>query len=56
MHAHNTEAIYIAMTVETNSTGTSYVYTYLEIRIPVTTTYAQYITTFEIARASAHGY
>ena len=43
------ETIYIAMTVEANSTGTSYVYTYLEIRIPGTTTYLQYVITFEIA-------
>ena len=40
--------IYIAMTAQANSTATSYVYTYLEIRIPGTTTYAQYIITFEI--------
>ena len=45
---HDSETIYIAMTVEANSTGTSYVRTYLEIRIPSTTTYAQYIITFEI--------
>ncbi|MFB0514121.1 MAG: hypothetical protein ACETVQ_00940 [Candidatus Bathyarchaeia archaeon] len=44
----NSETIYIAMTVEANSTGTSYVRTYLEIRIPSTTIYAQYIITFEI--------
>jgi len=42
------ETIYIAMTVEASSTGTSYVYVYLEILIPDTTTYAQYIITFEI--------
>jgi len=42
------ETIYIAMTVEANSTGTSYVRTYLEIRIPDTTTYLQYKITFEI--------
>jgi len=42
------ETIYIAMTVEANSTGTTYVYTYLEIRKPSTTTYLQYIITFEI--------
>lgn len=42
------EAIYIATTVEANSTGTSYIYTYMEIRIPNTTTYAQYIITFRV--------
>ncbi|MCW4052667.1 MAG: hypothetical protein NWE78_05615 [Candidatus Bathyarchaeota archaeon] len=42
------ETIYLAMTVETNSTGTSYVYTYLEIRKPGTTTYLQYTIAFEI--------
>jgi hypothetical protein len=41
------ETIYIAMTVEATSTGTSYVRTYLEILIPDKTTYAQYILTFE---------
>jgi len=44
----NSETIYIAITVEANSTGTSYVYAYLEIRTPNTTTYAQYVITFEI--------
>jgi len=42
------ETIYIAMTVEASSTGTSYVYTYLEIRKPSTTTYLQYKIIFEI--------
>jgi len=42
------EAIYVAMRVETNSTGTSIVRTYLEIRVPDTTIYLQYIITFEI--------
>ncbi len=42
------ETIYIAMTVETNSAGTSTVQAYLEIRIPNTTTYLQYVITFEI--------
>lgn len=42
------ETIYIAMTVEANSTGTSYVYTYLEVRTPGTTTYLQYRIVFEI--------
>jgi len=45
---HDSETIYIAMTVEANSTGTSYVLTYLEIRTPNTTTYAQYMIIFEI--------
>jgi hypothetical protein len=40
--------IYIAMTAEANSTATSYVSTYLEILTPSTTTYSQYIITFEI--------
>ncbi|MDH5782968.1 MAG: hypothetical protein OEZ35_04815, partial [Candidatus Bathyarchaeota archaeon] len=44
----NSETIYIAMKVEANSTATSYVRTYLEILTPSTTTYAQYIITFEI--------
>ncbi len=43
------ETIYIAVTAETDGTGTSYIYVYLEIRIPYATTYAQYIITFEIA-------
>ncbi len=42
------ETIYIAMTVEANSTGTSYIYTCLEIRIPGTTTYLQYEIQFKI--------
>jgi len=42
------ETIYIAMTVQATSTGTSYVRTYLEILVPNTSTYAQYIITFEI--------
>jgi hypothetical protein len=41
------ETIYIAITVEATSTGTSYVRTYLEILIPGKTTYARYILTFE---------
>ncbi len=43
-----TTEIYTAMTVEANSTGTSSIYVYLEICIPNTTTYTQYIITFEI--------
>jgi hypothetical protein len=42
------ETIYIAMTVKANSAATSYVYAYLEIRTPNTTTCAQYAITFEI--------
>ncbi len=42
------ETIYIAMTVEASSTGTSYIYAYLEIRTPNTTTYLQYKIAFEI--------
>jgi len=44
----DSETIYIAMTVQATSTGTSYVRTYLEILVPNTSTYAQYIITFEI--------
>jgi hypothetical protein len=44
----SSETIYMAITVEANSTGTSYVYTYLEICTPNTTTYAQYVITFKI--------
>jgi len=44
----DSEIIYIAMTVEANSTGKSYVYTYLEIRVPGITTYLQYRIAFEI--------
>jgi len=44
----DSETIYIAMTAQANSIATSYVRTYLEIRVPGTTTYAQYIITFEI--------
>jgi hypothetical protein len=40
--------IYVAMAVEADSKGMSNVYAYLEILIPDTTTYAQYIITFEI--------
>ena len=39
---------YIWTHVETSSGGTSYVYAYLEILVPDTTTYARYIITFEI--------
>jgi len=46
LNASATEYIWIH--VETSSAGTSHLYTYLEIRIPTTTTYAQYIITFEI--------
>ena len=42
------ETTYIAITVQANSEATSYIYTYLEILIPNTTTYAQYVITFEI--------
>jgi len=39
---------YIWMCVEASSAGTSYVYVYLEILVPNTTTYAQYTLTFAI--------
>jgi len=40
---------YIWMHVEASNSETSYVYAYLEILVPNTTTYARYIITFEIA-------
>ena len=43
------ETNYIAATAAASSPGTSYIYVYLEIRIPDTTTYARYRITFEIA-------
>ena len=43
----SSRTIYIAMTVQANSAATSYVYAYLEIRTPNTTTYAQYVIIFE---------
>ncbi|RLI41321.1 hypothetical protein DRO69_11715 [Candidatus Bathyarchaeota archaeon] len=46
LNASDTE--YIWMHVETSSAGTSYIYTYLEIRVPNKTVYAQYIITFKI--------
>lgn len=42
------ETIYIALTVQAKSKGTSHIYTYLEVRKPGTTIYAQYVITFEI--------
>ena len=44
----DSETIYIAMTVEASSTGTSYVRAYLEILVPNTSTYVQYVIAFEI--------
>lgn len=41
--------IYIANVLQANSTGTSYVYTYLEILTPGTTTYARYAVTFQVS-------
>ena len=38
----------ITITASTNATGTSYIYTYLRILKPNTSTYALYIITFEI--------
>jgi hypothetical protein len=40
--------VYIAMTVSATSTGTSYVYTYLEILVPNTSTYNLFIIVFEV--------
>jgi len=39
---------YIAITVDANDTGTSYVYIYLEILVPNTTTHNLFIIVFEI--------
>ena len=47
MHAAST-TVYIALTASTNNTGTSNIYVYLEILVLNTSTYAQYIITFEI--------
>jgi len=41
--------LYIAMTASADSTGASYVYSYLEVLIPNTTTYNLMIITFEIS-------
>jgi len=46
LNASDTE--YIWMHVETSSAGTSYIYAYLEIRVPNKTVYARYIITFKI--------
>jgi hypothetical protein len=43
------ETIYIAMTIQVSSTGTSLVYVYLEILVPDTSTYNLYVIIFEIA-------
>lgn len=45
----DSETIYVAMITQANSTGTSRISTYLEVLIPNTTTYVQYIITFEIS-------
>lgn len=41
-------AVYIAMTVSAMDTGTSYVYAYLEVLVPATSTYNLMVITFEI--------
>jgi hypothetical protein len=41
--------VYIAMTVSTTETGTTHVYTYLEILVPNSSTYNLMIITFEIS-------
>ena len=41
--------VYIAMTVSATSTGTSYVYAYLEVLVPDTSTYNLMIITFEVS-------
>ncbi len=43
------ETIYVAVTVRASDMGTSCIYVYLEVLIPGTETYAQYIITLEIA-------
>ena len=40
---------YIWVHIERSSPGTSYIYAYLEILVPNTTTYAQYVVTFIVA-------
>jgi hypothetical protein len=40
--------VYIAVTAEASDTGTSYVYVYLEILVPHTTTHNVFIVVFEI--------
>ena len=42
------DTVFIAVHTDSTGAGTSYVYTYLEILVPDTSTYAQYIITFEI--------
>jgi len=44
----NLETIYIAMTVQANVIGTSYIYIYLEALVPGSTIYTQYIIAFRI--------
>jgi len=46
LDAYDTE--YMWVHVETSNIGTTYIYTYLEVRVPDTTTYAQYVITFKI--------
>jgi len=46
LNASDTE--YIWMHVETSSAETSYIYAYLEIRVPNSTVYARYVITFKI--------
>jgi hypothetical protein len=43
------ETIYIAMTVHANNAGTTHITTYLEVRVPNTTSYMQHIILFRIA-------
>jgi hypothetical protein len=46
LNASDTEHIW--MHTEKSGAGTSYIYAYLEIKVPNTTVYARYIITFEI--------
>jgi len=48
LNASDTEHIW--MHTEKSGAGTSYIYAYLEIKVPNTTVYARYIITFEITQ------
>jgi hypothetical protein len=45
----SSETIYIVMTVKATSVGTSQIHSYLELRNSGSTTYAQFVVTFEVA-------
>jgi hypothetical protein len=44
----NSETIYVAMTTQANGTGTADIYAFLEVLVPETTTYSQYVIIFAI--------